>query len=303
MSAIITRNECPCCKSTSIAKVLDVKDYTVSNDLFEVWHCNQCTSRFTQFVPDKNSIGPYYKAEAYVSHTDSKKGLINKLYHFVRNYTLGEKKKFIQAITSKKTGQLLDVGAGTGYFLQFMQQKGWSVTGLEPDKDARKVAAQQHGLALLPIETLFTLPAQQFDVITLWHVLEHVHDVDAYFEAFKNILKPGGHLLIGVPNYTSYDGKLYQEDWAAYDVPRHLYHFSPNSMEQLAKRLNCTVIYKEPMWFDSYYVSLLSEKNKHNGLNLWRMVKAAFIGFYSNLPCYWDKSKCSSVIYVIQPNN
>lgn len=300
MSALITRKECPCCKSTLISKVLLCEDFTVSHEHFEIWECSQCTGRFTQHVPDATGIAPYYKAEAYVSHTDSKKGIINRLYHIVRNYTLGEKKKFIHQITKKTSGHLLDVGAGTGYFLQYMQQKSWKVTGLEPDAEARDVALKSNGLSLLPIDQLEQLEPGQFDVITLWHVLEHVHELDSYFDIFKRLLKPGGHVLIGVPNYTSYDAKLYGNYWAAYDVPRHLYHFSPQSMEQLVNRMGCKLVYKEPMWFDSYYVSLLSEKYKHQRLSVFSMLKVAWIGFYSNLPCYFDKSKCSSVIYVIQ---
>lgn len=276
--------------------VLQVKDHTVSQEIFAVWHCNTCTARFTQNVPAEEAIGKYYQAEAYVSHTDSKKGLINSLYHLVRNYTLTTKPKLVQKASGLQKGKLLDVGAGTGAFAAAIQQRGWQVTGLEPDDTARANAKANHGLNLQQPGELFTFPAASFDVITMWHVLEHVHELHRYLDTFSKVLTPTGTLIIAVPNYTSHDGTLYQQNWAAYDVPRHLYHFSPQSMQQLAAMHGFAITAYKPMWFDSFYVCMLSEKHKSGG----GLIKAMWNGLVSNLEAMSDVKKCSSVAYVMK---
>jgi SAM-dependent methyltransferase len=285
------------CNGTNIVPVLHVKDHTVSGEIFEVWHCTACTARFTQKVPAGSDIGRYYQAEAYVSHTDTKKGLVNRLYHAVRNYTLQTKRKLLEKATGLTKGALLDVGAGTGAFSAAMQQAGWAVTGLEPDETARANARTNHNIELQDPETLFTLPPNSYDAITLWHVLEHVHELHRYLDTFNKVLKPSGVLVIAVPNYTSYDASVYQEHWAAYDVPRHLYHFSPASMQVLAQKHGFAIAQYKPMWFDSFYVAMLSEQYKNGKGNL---VKAVWNGLVSNLKALGDSKKCSSVIFVMR---
>jgi SAM-dependent methyltransferase len=293
----ITYQHCPVCNSSHIQPALKARDYTVSQEIFEIWECRDCTLRFTQHVPDSEHIGPYYQSAAYVSHSDTREGLINNLYHRVRSHTLQEKRKTIEAYTNLKQGALLDVGAGTGAFSHTMQQAGWLVTGLEPDSTARANAREKHRLNLLPPQELYELPAAGFDAITLWHVLEHVHDLQGYMQRFFTLLKPGGRLFIAVPNYTSKDAARYNAHWAAYDVPRHLYHFSPASIQQLAAIHGFEVAKHLPMWFDSFYVSMLSEQYKNGKGNL---PAAFFSGIASNLTAWKDVTKCSSVVYVLR---
>lgn len=295
--SLINYIKCPACQSSNINKNLQAKDYTVSNHIFEIWHCNNCTLRFTQNIPDANNIAPYYQSTAYVSHSDTQQGLINKLYHLVRNKTLQTKKKLIINESGLQKGVLLDVGAGTGAFANTMQQAGWIVTGLEPDDSARRIAASKYQLQLQSSENLFNQKNENFNVITMWHVLEHVHDLHKYIDTLYKILKPNGTLIIAVPNYTSYDAEVYKEYWAAYDVPRHLYHFSPKSMELLMGSKGFTVKAFKPMLFDSFYVSMLSEKYKTRKNNL---MKAVYNGFISNLKTLGNSKNCSSVIYVIK---
>lgn len=297
MGQFISYAQCPCCGNAAIVKILSVKDFTVSNEYFDIWHCHNCTLRFTQKIPDITSIGLYYQSAAYVSHSDTHEGLVNRFYHFVRNYTLRLKRKLVQTITAKQKGIILDIGAGTGAFAHTMQSAGWKITGLEPDATARQNALQKYSLQLQTPETLYRLQSKQFDAITLWHVLEHVHDLHQYLETFHRILKDDGKLMIAVPNYTSYDATVYGEYWAAYDVPRHLYHFSPKSIEVLAGLKGFTVKGHVPMIFDSFYVSLLSEQYK-NGKN--NLISAFWNGLLSNLKMWGDKKKCSSVIYVLE---
>ncbi len=297
MSEVITYQQCPVCKSPKIGFALSAIDQTVSKESFEVWECSDCTVRFTQRVPVASEIGRYYMSQDYVSHSDTKKGIINRLYHWVRSYTLVSKKKIIRKLTTLNTGTLLDVGAGTGAFAATMKKAGWTVTGLEPDETARQNAKQNYQLDLNSPEELYKLPSVTFDAITMWHVLEHVHDLHGYLDTFQRILKHNGTLFIAVPNYTSFDAEAYNEFWAAYDVPRHLYHFSPHSMDILVEQHGMQVIAHKPMWFDSFYVSMLSEQYK-NGYN--NIISAFWKGWLSNWEVFNDTSKCSSVIYVIR---
>jgi len=293
---IISRNMCPVCNATTIHLRLRAEDYTVSHQQFEIWECDHCSLRFTQNAPDEGSVGDFYQSENYISHTDTQKGLINKLYHFVRKTTLKKKRRLIEQTTGLQNGTLLDIGAGTGAFAHSMQQAGWNTTGLEPDAATRKRAADLYGLNLLDTPSLFQLPPASFDAITMWHVLEHVHELHACIEQIKVLLKETGRALIAVPNYTSYDAAIYQQAWAAYDVPRHLYHFSPDAIKHLLNQHGLRLLGLHPMWFDSFYISMLSEQYK-NGKN--NLVKAVWIGLLSNIKAVGNRERCSSVIYVI----
>lgn len=292
---LIHYTTCPSCHSDQIEPVFQAEDYTVTHETFPIWQCVPCGLRFTQDVPDAAAIGVYYRSEEYISHSNTTKGLINSLYHMVRRQTLVDKRHLILSATRTRQGKLLDIGAGTGAFVAYMQQHGWEVTGLEPDETARKCAVDDHKVQLLDTSSLFSLPAGSYDAITLWHVLEHVHDLHPYIEQLKTLIKPGGRIFIAVPNYTAYDATVYGPAWAAYDVPRHLYHFSPDAMERLLTSHGLQLHYNQPMWYDSFYISMLSEKYKYGKGNVLR---AVYRGVMSNMKAFVDKSKCSSLIYV-----
>lgn len=296
MKELIHYTHCPVCGSAELKPVLSAKDHTVSSEKFAVLECNQCTLRFTQDVPDAASISPYYKSENYISHTNTSKGLINGLYQSVRKRTLKQKRRLVEKITGVKNGILLDVGSGTGAFASEMKRNGWEVTGLEPDQDARKVAKESFNIELSDISQFYQLPDNSFDAITFWHVLEHVHELQAYMAKLKTLLTEKGRLFIAVPNYTSKDASIYNEYWAAYDVPRHLYHFSPQSMKVLVEKHGMKLLLQKHMWYDSFYVSMLSSKYKSGKTNL---ITAFFNGLRSNSIALGDVKKCSSVIYII----
>ena len=293
---MIHYSQCPICSSPKIALSLSAKDFTVTKENFPIWKCKDCSLQFTQDVPEQSAIGKYYQSEAYISHSDTKEGIINKLYHSVRKFTLSNKRKLIFSQTKKQKGNILDVGCGTGAFLNTMKETGWSITGLEPDEQAAQNAKSLYNIDTQSSDQLFNLPANSFDAITMWHVLEHVHQLQEYIAQLKKLLTKNGVLFIAVPNYTSHDAAHYKESWAAYDVPRHLYHFSPESMKVLIEKHGMNIKAIKPMWYDSFYVSMLSEKCKHDKNNI---IKAFFIGFISNCIALFDKKKCSSVIYVI----
>ena len=290
-------SSCPVCDSPDIMKVLSVKDHSVSGEVFVIMECRVCAFRFTQDIPDANSIGPYYQSDEYISHSNTTKGLINNLYQRVRKRTLRQKQKLVERVTGLKQGGLLDLGAGTGTFASQMKKAGWNVTALEPDAGARSVAKQQFGIELNDTTEFQGLENSSFDVITMWHVLEHVHDLHGYVKKLADLLNENGKLVIAVPNYQSTDAAIYGEYWAAYDVPRHLYHFSPKSMMVLMEAYGLTVSKQFPMWYDSFYVSMLSSKYKKGKTKL---ISSVFNGIRSNANALGDVKRCSSIIYIIK---
>ncbi|MFT3980932.1 MAG: class I SAM-dependent methyltransferase [Ferruginibacter sp.] len=293
---MIHYEQCPVCESKNLQLFLHAKDYTVSQESFSLIQCNNCGFVFTQDIAPQEEIGRYYQSQDYISHSDTKQGMINKLYHRVRKITLAGKRKLVSVETGLTKGSLLDVGCGTGAFLHEMKQAGWSITGLEPDDTAREKALELYNIQAKPSHELFNLEPAGFDAITMWHVLEHVHQLNEYVAQLDKLLKPGGRLFIAVPNYTSGDAAHYKESWAAYDVPRHLYHFSPKSMQVLMQRHGLQVKKVKPMWFDSFYVSMLSEQYKNGKGN---MIGAVWNGFISNAKALFNKERCSSLIYIV----
>ena len=291
-----TISSCPSCSDTDIRHDMDIRDHSVSGEMFAVFQCNGCGLKFTNPCPSEEAIGRYYGSEEYVSHTDTRKGLINRLYHSVRKLTLKHKRSMAVKASGMSKGALLDYGCGTGAFLSVMREGGWVVKGLEPDPLARANAKALHGIEAASPEALAAMPDGHFDVVTLWHVLEHVHRLHDTIEGLRRVLKPGGSIFIAVPNHASWDARHYGAFWAAWDLPRHLYHFSPDSMTKLLSAHGLTVTHMRPMWFDSFYVSMLSEKYLHGRV---RLLPAVISGAVSNLMAFFDVKRCSSVIYQI----
>ncbi|MFT3911348.1 MAG: class I SAM-dependent methyltransferase [Ferruginibacter sp.] len=294
---MIHYTHCPVCKSDAIKPAFSAKDFTVTKEDFSIWKCDHCTAMFTQDIPTQETIGKYYQSENYISHSDTQKGFINQMYHRIRKRTLIKKMQLVKNETGLNSGNILDVGCGTGAFLNTMQQSGWKITGLEPDEGARKTAQSLYNIQPLASQKIFELPQNNFNAVTMWHVLEHVHQLHEYVAQLKKMITNEGRIFIAVPNYTSHDADVYKAYWAAYDVPRHLYHFSPKSMSVLMEMHGMKVKKIKPMWFDSFYVSMLSEQYKNEKGNI---VKAFVVGLMSNLRTLFNKTRCSSVIYMIE---
>lgn len=291
--------ECPVCGSKEFSPFLVCTDFFVSGEKFSIKQCNNCGFKITEDIEDESNIGAYYQSEKYISHSNTTKGFVNAVYHRVRKYMLGRKRRLVEKVNGISKGEVLDVGTGTGFFLKEMQDHGWLVAGTEKSSDARSFAKIEFGLENLPSEALFDLKPNSFDVITLWHVLEHVHLLDENMAAFNQLLKPDGKLIIAVPNHSSHDAKHYREYWAAYDVPRHIWHFAPPQMEKFGSNHGFRLNSMHTMPFDSFYVAMLSEKYKKSKLGL---VKGIWHGKISWLKSLFDPTKCSSVIYVFGKN-
>ncbi|MEM5565657.1 class I SAM-dependent methyltransferase [Psychroserpens sp. AS72] len=281
---------------------LNVKDHSVSGEEFELVYNKEFDFLETHPQPSEDKLGAYYESEDYISHTDAKRNLFENLYHFIKGIALKRKLKLINSISetsvSLSTGEkkLLDVGCGTGDFLKVAKDNNWNVSGIEPNENARAIANKKSDDSVFDVEHLLKFKPQSFDVITLWHVLEHLPKLESQIEIFESLLKPNGRLVIAVPNYKSYDANHYKNFWAAFDVPRHLWHFSQTSISRLVATKNMTVVKTEPMIFDAYYVSLLSEKYKNGSMNPF---KAFWIGWTSNSKAK-RSGEYSSMIYIIK---
>lgn len=271
------------------------KDHTVSGEEFGLILDPEMDLLITTPKPDPEKLPSYYKSEDYISHTDSKNSITDKIYQRVKKLMIANKLNWIESHSSEK-GNLLDIGAGTGEFLLSAKKKGWKVKGIEPDENARTLAKQK-GIKLVPDSSTFK--AEKFDVITMWHVFEHVYDLKNQIIELEQLLKKDGLLIIAVPNYKSFDASYYKEFWAAYDVPRHLWHFSQTSFPKLFSGTSLSLIGNKPLAFDSFYVSLLSEKymtGKPNFLN------AFYIGLKSNMKAK-TSSEYSSIAYFFRKSS
>jgi 2-polyprenyl-3-methyl-5-hydroxy-6-metoxy-1,4-benzoquinol methylase len=287
-------DNCPVCNKTEFRNKLVVEDYTVSHESFAIAQCAACSFQFTNPRPSAAEIGKYYESDAYVSHNSAAAGIINQVYRTARFFTMRRKVALLNKRAPRR-GKLLDYGCGTGHFLAAAKAGGWQVAGLEPNARARQEASRRVGQPIGQ-ESLTSFEAGSFDAITLWHVLEHVHTLNETLTQLISLLKPDGVLLIAVPNVESLDAQHYRELWAAYDVPRHLYHFAPKTMTQLLKKHKMVVRETLPMALDAYYVSMLSERHKaeRNG-GLLAVLKA---GYLSNQYAAQHEGQYSSLLYV-----
>lgn len=274
----------------NLTPVLNCIDHSVSSENYKVMYNKEYDMLVT--FPFPQNLEKYYASEAYISHTDSKKTVFDMAYQLVKNYTLHQKLKLINSFNSDEK-KILDVGAGTGDFLKVCAKDNWKVSGVEPSEKARNFAINKN---INLQQDISYYKGELFDVISLWHVLEHIPNLIEYTDQLKKLLKPNGILIIAVPNYKSYDAKHYKEFWAAYDVPRHLWHFSKTAIKKIVADIDMKVIKILPMKFDAFYVSLLSEKYKNNSS---KPITAFFTGLKSNIKAR-KTGEYSSLIYLIK---
>lgn len=287
-------NKCPWCQSEKAHKHLSLKDYFLTQEPFEIMVCEDCGLLYTTPKPSDEKLGDYYKSDEYYSHQENKKGFIPRVYEAVKSVNL--KHKIAIATQGKEPGRLLDIGCGVGDFLHFAEQNGWQCTGAEPSEDAASIAKKRIKAEIMLPKDLEKLPDESFDVITMWHVLEHVSDLQWQVNQLNRLLKKGGRLVIALPNFRSYDAQYYKDKWAAYDVPRHLNHFSQDS---IAKIFNINGLIQNPtqkLVWDAFYISFMSEKYRQKSLPLLRGI---YRGMISNLKAR-KSGEWSSLVYVFE---
>lgn len=288
-------NNCPVCGGQQFTQVLTCIDYTTTKEEFVICQCPDCALRFTNPRPGLMESGKYYQSDDYISHTDSKKGLLNKIYQIARDYMISTKYK--STVKKYNSKSLLDYGCGTGDFLKFCIDKGHNAIGLEIDESARSLATKKGCQEVFDPSHLDNLSDSSADIITLWHVLEHIHELHPTIKHFNRILISSGILVIAVPNHESYDAKRYDKYWAAYDVPRHLYHFNVSSMTRLMNDEGFNLIETKTMRLDPFYIALLSNKYQSGKIS---PLKAIYTGLISNIKTLFNIKNSSSVIYIFK---
>lgn len=293
-------SKCLVCGGDTFSTLFTCTDSLTTGESFSICQCSGCGFRFTLSPPPESVIGKYYLSDEYISHSDLKRSFTERLYHVARTFMLRKKLRLIRSVSSLKQGSILDIGCGTGYFPAFMKQNGWDASGVEVSEIARNYAASKFELKVIPPDQTPLLQGKSYDCITLWHVMEHFHDPDAWFKKIDYLLKDNGICIIALPNAESYDAAWFKQHWAAFDVPRHLWHFSPATFKKLALRNNFSMIKTMSMPLDVFYISILSYRNMNSSMSLLRgLFTATVLSLFS----LFKKGKASSIIYILRKAN
>ena len=291
------KKKCPWCDSEKTQMHLWVKDLFLTNEAFEIHECLTCGLLFTEPRPKAEEIGKYYQSEEYYSHQENKSGFIPRIYETVKGVNI--KRKYKIATEGLKPGNMLEIGCGAGDFLNIMEQKGWHCTGIEPSENAKDIARKKVKAELFDPKEIGQLPSEGYDLITMWHVLEHVDDLKEEILQLQRLLKKGGRLVLALPNFKSADAQYYKEYWAAYDVPRHLNHFCRESINNIFKTSTLKLKRIDKLVWDAFYISYMSEKYQNHFMPL---VKGAFRGWVSNNKAR-KSGDWSSLVYILEKQN
>jgi len=294
---MVNHTVCPLCSSDQIGLYLNSYDNLLTKEAFGIYRCGSCGFVFTNGYPEEEHIGLYYDSDDYISHEDKAKGIVNRIYIPAREIMLRRKRNIIQKLTGLKKGTLLDIGCGTGHFAGIMKKSGWDVTGIEPGLKAREYGKGKFGIRVLHPSEISLLPDESFDCITLWHVLEHFHDPSGYAKEIRRLLRPGATCVVALPNSSSFDACYFSEHWAAWDVPRHLWHFNPSTFRKFAEKEGFVVDRIMALPLDVFYISILSYRNKNARIPL---IKGIAAGSWFFLRSLFRKERGSSLIYVLQ---
>jgi len=287
---------CLVCGEPDFTDLFVARDTLVSGESFVIRKCTACGFMFTADPPAENEIGRYYTSDDYISHSDKKRNLTEYFYHLARSFMLGRKRRLVTLATQRKTGTLLDIGSGTGYFASFMQNKGWTVSGTELNDQARNTSVSRFGIKVFPPSEIILFKDRSADCITFWHVLEHLYDPEMWLREVKRTLKDDGRCIIAVPNPASADAIWFGDGWAALDVPRHLWHFTPPALIRFieANGFKCHEIMALPL--DVFYISILSYRNR---LHRFPLLRGLLTGTYLAAGNLMRKTRASSLVFVI----
>jgi SAM-dependent methyltransferase len=294
---ILVMEACPLCQGKRLKQVMLCTDSYASGEKFGLCTCEDCHFLFTQGAPYGAEMERYYETPKYISHSDNSKGAVNMFYHLVRKYMLGKKAKLVMTESHRRTGRILDIGAGTGYFADMMAYHGWTVNATEKSAEARAFAKENFELDIKDEKALYSFKPDSFNVITLWHVMEHLEHLNETWDWIYELLTDKGILVVAVPNCRSYDAKKYKEYWAAYDVPRHLWHFTPTTIERMGYKHGFILAHRYPMPLDAFYISILSEKYRKK---FFPFLRGLFTGIAAWFSTQFHKDKSSSMIYIFR---
>lgn len=294
---MIRIDECPVCKSQNLSKFLSVSDHFLTGEQFTIGRCDSCGLKLTLDHPGEDESSRYYESDDYISHSEAPKGIVNKVYFLVRKLMLSRKVNLVRNFSSRRRGSLLDIGSGSGFFLNGMKGAGWDVTGVEINARAREHSSAKYNIEVIPPDKINAIESETFDAITLWHVLEHFYDPELYMVEIRRIIRKNGVCIVALPNSDSFDALHYKEYWAAWDVPRHIWHFNPNTFRQFAENCGFRVETMRSLPADVFYISAISEK--YRGVRL-HFIKGIIWGKLFFLRSLGRVGKQSSIIYILR---
>jgi len=294
----IRHSACPLCGNKEIKPLLTCRDNLTGGEMFEIYLCTVCRLEFLKEHPDENAIEKYYLSPDYISHNDDKKSFTGKIYYMVRSFMLLRKRSLVRKVTGLKRGRILDIGSGTGHFAGYMKKSGWDCEGVEKSLQAGEYSVTRNNIRVYKPGEIQTLPGYSYDCITMWHVLEHLHNPEETLSQVRRMLKPGAPAVIALPNNISFDSIHYRDHWAARDVPRHIWHFNPVSFIYLAAKNGFDISEMKRLPFDVFYISVLSEKS---GGSRFFFLKGILKGFVFFILSLFDITRSSSIVYVIRP--
>lgn len=287
---------CLVCGSTDTSALFAAKDHLVSGESFLLERCNDCGFVFTASPPGENEIKEYYISEEYISHSDTRSSLTDHAYHLARSLMLRKKHNLLMLLNGGKPGNLLDIGSGTGYFAGYMKNRDWNVTGIEISDRAREYSISRFGISVLDPDGISAVGDGYADCVTLWHVLEHLYDPGRWMSEIRRVLNDNGHCIVALPNTASADFKWFGPDWAALDVPRHLWHFFPGNLKKFARKYGFSCISVKPMPLDIFYISILSYRIRGYRFPLPAGILTALCLSIMNI---FSRERASSLIYVL----
>lgn len=288
---------CPWCGSEKSHLHLHLKDYFLTQEPFDIVECEQCHLLFTLPRPSSNEIGKYYQSQDYYSHQENNNGFVPRLYEAIKKVNIKHKYKLAaNDVLCSSAGKLLEIGCGVGDFLHYAENNGWQCCGVEPSDEAVGILRSKSSAVIVKPEQIGDFPDASFDLICMWHVLEHVDSLTWQIDELKRLVKPNGRIVIAVPNYQSYDAQYYKDKWAAYDVPRHLNHFSSDVLCNILNSKGLVFVGMDKLLWDSFYISYLSEKYCRNRIALLRGI---WRGLVSNIKA-WKSGQYSSLVYVYE---
>lgn len=297
MSEMEYLHHCPLCGAgEGVAPFLNCPDHMLGSGQYSMVQCGSCGLVYTNPRPKEEDLPAYYQSDQYVSHTEHQNSLRERLYFRVQSYMLRHKLLLIKKLHAKGR-LLLDVGCGAGAFGSYMQDSGYQVVGIEPQPLGREKARKKGIQVFEDQEEMHKKVTESFDFISLWHVLEHQPMFMESLEQYHHLLNDKGYLIIAVPQFLSFDAGHYKTHWAAYDLPRHLTHFSEKTLQQAATQKGFQLVKKKGMPFDAYYVSILSENYKGNSL---AFIRGAMVGLWSNILALLNIKPWSSQIFIFQ---
>ena len=294
---MIHLSKCLICDSENISNYLECRDHFLSGEIFELYLCGTCGFLFTQHHPSEKESAGYYDSDEYASHNSGSTGFFNTIYRLARKIMLAGKRRLVFRTTGMKSGRLLDIGSGSGHFLSEMKNAGWDVRGIEISDKARSISEKLFSLNVIHPGSTVSLKSGTYDCITLWHVLEHFHDPFRYAGEIKRLLKEDGICIAALPNASSYDARHYSGSWAAYDVPRHLWHFSPDTFRLFSEKAGLRLQKIIALPPDVFYISMLSEKYKGSGMYF---IKGLLWGSWFSFLSLFRKHRSSSLVYILE---